>query len=228
MKINNINSENNDFYKSEFFSFSLSFFFIIILSFYLGLLYYSNSFFLTDSLFYNSYSGSITTDSITNIIGVKNKFLWVSYFIFPIILIIKLFFSSICIKTRLVLFEVNLKWQEIFNIVIFSELVFVLSALVKVIVLTFKKINILEDIQLYTPLSLYGLVKNTSIIPQFLIIPLQTINFFEISYWFLLSFGLSVHLKMKFANSFIIVLSSYCIGLLFWSLFLMFITILYT
>ena len=229
MKINNIYTDSYDNRRSGYFSFNALAFFTILLLLYLGLLYYSNTSFLTDSVYYNSYSGSVAGSGIARIIGIKNKFIWISYILFPAILYVKLIFSSVCIKTRLVLSNTNLDWKTIFRIVLFSELAFLLSALAKVIILTFfKGVNTLNDVQLYTPFSLYGLFSSPSIVPKYLIYPLQAFNLFELLYWVLLSFGLSTCLKINFARSFLLVLTSYGIGLLFWILFLMFITISYS
>lgn len=228
MKIIKPQLKSYDYYKSEYFNFNSGIFFIVLTSIYLGLLYYSNICFLTDSVYYNSYSESTATETISKIIGIKNKFIWLSYIIFPLILLFKMAFSIFCIKTRLVFSDINLKWKYILKIVLFSELAFLFQSLAKVILLTFfKKVSILNDVQLYTPFSIYGLIKNPSLIPKYLITLFQMINLFEIFYWFLLSFGLSVFLKIKFIKSVALIFTSYCVGLLFWILFLMFIIISY-
>jgi hypothetical protein len=80
------------------------------------------------------------------------------------------------------------------------------------------------DIQQFYPLS-YTNFLDVSTLEPWLVYPLQTINLFEIGYFFVLVYGTHKLLKNKYAKSFEMVAVSYGTGLLIWIGLAMFLTL---
>jgi hypothetical protein len=80
------------------------------------------------------------------------------------------------------------------------------------------------DIQTFYPLSLLNLLEVKDI-PQWLLYPLQVINIFEVLYWLILAYGLSLVAKERLPKMLWLVAFSYGIGLFVWVVFITFITI---
>jgi len=78
-----------------------------------------------------------------------------------------------------------------------------------------------QDLQQYYPLSYINFLDLSKLQP-WLIYPLQTINLFEVAYFFVLVYGLWKLLKNNYWKSFEIVAVSYGTGLFIWIGFVMF------
>lgn len=92
----------------------LSFWWIISFIFfaYLFIGRVSQEFIYNDSLYYRSYSGALTNQTIEGIIGFQSRFWWAGYAATPILLLLKFLFASICIGTRTILSgELLVKWK---------------------------------------------------------------------------------------------------------------------
>ncbi|WP_332369080.1 hypothetical protein [Spirosoma telluris] len=111
---------------------------------------------------------------------------------------------------------------------IFSELIFLLPILIKLLWFLFIKTDYdLNDLTLFYPLSLLNLV-DAQTIPRYWLAPLQMLNLFEIAYWFLLAYGVADATGLSFKRSFGLVMSSYGVGLVLWVVLVMFLTITYS
>ena len=96
---------------------------------------------------------------------------------------------------------------------------------VKTVWLFFNSDNVgLEYIQYFYPLSAINLV-DYKIIAPWSIYAIQILNLFELLYWFVLAFLLTGLLKKNFWSSFEFVLSTYGLGLFFWVVFVVFLSL---
>lgn len=106
-----------------------------------------------------------------------------------------------------------------------AEGVFIFMAFIKLLFLWFNRGSLsLEYLQFFTPLSLINLF-SVGEIDRWYIYPLQTINLFEIVYWFVLAYLLKMEIQKTFWKSFEFVLSTYVVGLIVWVVFVVFLTL---
>lgn len=85
----------------------------------------------------------------------------------------------------------------------------------------------LEDLQYFSPLCVTQLI-DTDKIPKYLLYPLKLINVFEIGYWLILTYGVTVFTNIRFARSLKVVASSYGVALLIWVVFIVFVQVQYS
>lgn len=105
---------------------------------------------------------------------------------------------------------------------------FLLPILIKLLWFLFVQTDYtLHDLSMFYPLSLLN-ITGTENIPSYWLYPLQTLNLFEVAYWFLLAQGVSEATEQSFRQSFGLVMSSYGVGLVLWVILVMFLTITYS
>jgi hypothetical protein len=128
--------------------------------------------------------------------------------------VLKLFLITLIIHTALYLAGQQMKFGRALNIVIFSEYVFLLSVIIKIIWFKIEyPAGILADWHKISILSMLSLFKNAT--PDWYY-PLQTFNLFEIAYWFILAYGIKRATSLTYDQSIKIVVSSYVPALFIW------------
>lgn len=200
-------------------------FFLLILLFYVLSSVLINWYVITDEMYYQSFGDQLSTDLINKFLNIKNKWDWIGFFIAPILLIVKILFVGICLEVGNFIFDLKLNFKQLIKIVILAETVFLIAAFVRVFWFFLYPENItLEYIQTFYPLTLLNLVviKN---VPQYLIYPLQLINFFELMYWFVLAYLLKTYTNKPFNTSFGVVAKTYGVGLLSWVVLVVFLSV---
>jgi hypothetical protein len=121
--------------------------------------------------------------------------------------------------------EHTFKFKQFFRIALIGEFVLILVGYFKLGYFYFIKTDYtLLDLQQYYPLSYINFLDLEKIQP-WLFYPLQTINLFEIAYFFILTFGIWKLLKNNYSKSFEIVAFSYGSGLVIWLGLVMFLTL---
>ena len=151
-----------------------------------------------------------------------------TYAFVPPGLLLRMAAVAFCLFTGLLLTGRTLSFAKTFKIVLLAEIAFVAYALLKLLILAFfHPIGHLKELQAFAPLSLYSLL-DAAAVPRWLTYPLQTINVFEITYWFLLAAGLRNYLGQPLSKMFLLVLSSYGVGLLGWMIAVEFLTLNFT
>lgn len=184
--------------------------------------YYLQQHVLTESLYYNSYA-AMDEHEIEEMIHAKERAGFFGYLMVPITTAIKILFASFCIYTGLLLTGSTTAYKTLFRVALFAELAFVLSTMVRLVMLSFfTELQTFDDIRSFAPFSLYSLISNA---PGYLAYPLQTINLFEVLYCFLLATGLQYFLKRPFKKMLLLVLCSYGLGLLAWMVFVGFLNV---
>jgi hypothetical protein len=119
----------------------------------------------------------------------------------------------------------KVSFKILFKIALFAESAFVAAALVRLVLLAFfHTIDRLEDWQAFAPLSLYSLLK-TSSVASWLVYPLQTLNLFELAYMGLLAAGLHYYLQQPFSKMLPLSAGAYGVGLLCWMIFMVFLNL---
>ena len=195
--------------------------FSLLLIAYLLLAYISAEYIITNEIYYNSFSNNLPIEDINSIISLQDKYSWIAYPLQLISLALKVYFTGACIYAGLLLGQQKIRFRRILKVVLFSEMVFILYSMARIVVLLSKDFSTLEQIQVFWPLSLFSFFQADSI-PQWLFYPLYTINIAEIAYWLVLALGLTYLMKTKFLQSLKTVLTSYGAGLLLWMCILVF------
>ncbi|WP_123803325.1 hypothetical protein [Flavivirga aquatica] len=140
-------------------------------------------------------------------------------------LLLKVSLISAVINIVFVFLDKDIKYKKILNIVLKAEFIFLLAILIKTVwFYVFNQDYDLNDLQYFYPLSVLNIVGYNNIQVWF-IYPLQILNLFELSYWFILAYMLGKELEVNTNKSFAIVASSYGVGLVIWVGIVMFFTL---
>ncbi len=206
--------------KSSFFS-SNTGIFVYYVFLYLCLNYLINRQSLTDDVYFQSLNNRLPINRIRDLIAAREKNEWISYLLFPIILLIKISLTVFCIHILKYINNIKISTKLIFRIVIISEAAFILGVFVKYIYLLVFPPQDLEDVTSFS-LSLGQLFKN---VPAYLSYILATINVFELIYFVLLAKGIQKYTKYSFKKSLSTVGLSYGVGLFLWVIIVTFLLI---
>lgn len=180
-----------------------------------------------NELLYNQLSEQFIQEQAVKILEIQKKWDWVGYAIAPIVILLRSSLVAICLSIGMFFYnmEHHYKFKQFFRIALIGEFVLILVSFFKLGYFYFIKTDYtLLGLQQYYPLSYINFLDINNIEP-WLIYPLQTLNLFEIAYFFVLVYGLSKLLKNKFSKSIEIVAVSYGSGLVIWLGLVMFFTL---
>ena len=170
------------------------------------------SFFVSDSLYYNTYGDQLSVDTIELIIGNAKKYIWLSYLIVPLFILLRVTLVALCFYTALFFRNEKSDFSSCFNIALKSDTVFVLFGLINIVYHLLAPATNLTELAA-NPLSLLNYITIESF-PQYLLYPLSLINLSECFYWGLMICLLRYRYKFSTSDSFFFVLQSYGLGLL--------------
>ncbi|MDT3401262.1 hypothetical protein [Mucilaginibacter terrae] len=149
---------------------------------------------------------------------------WI-YVLTALYLLFKLCLISLILYTALYIADHLLSYWHILLIVSLCEGIFLVAAAVKMwwFHYYYPHGTLLQWHQLYilSSLSLFPAI------PAAWYYPLQTLNAFEVAYWFLLAFGVYRFSGLDYRTSFKIILLSYLPALFIWTVVVCFCTIMY-
>lgn len=214
-------------FNKEEFNFNILIYFIFIAILYILISLYTNHFILTISLYHNSFDSQLSYSRINELFSNRYRWEWVALAVLPLILLIRISFTSACLAIGCFLQDFRLSFKNIFRISLVAEICLAVGMIVRITWLTFTPATTLTDIQYFSPLSLAQLLGPKSI-PKYLLYLCQTINVFEIAYWVVLAFGLVAFLQKPFSKMFKLVISSYGVGLLLWIIFVSYLTVTFS
>jgi len=182
-----------------------------------------------DTLLYNFYAEQFAQEQLEQLIENQQNWAWLGYAIIPLLILFRASFVALCLSVGNFFYNMDEeeipKFKHFFRIALLGEFVLILVGFFKFIYFTLIKTDFtLLDLQQYYPLSYINFLNLESLEP-WLVYPLQTINLFEITYFFVLVFGMHKLLKNKYLKSFEIVAVSYGTGLIIWLGLVMFLTL---
>ncbi len=180
-----------------------------------------------DDLIYKSIGDKLTEDQLKEILHLRDLWTWLSYLLFPLLLYIKIVIITIIIDLGLFFYNYNkeIKYKQLFNIVVKAEFIFLLPIIIKFVWFVFFQTDYtLDDIQKFAPLSLYSIFPHNDT-NLWLSYPLQMVNAFELLYWIRLSSLISKVAEITKLKAFVIVAYSYGIGLFTFIILVMFFTL---
>jgi hypothetical protein len=182
-----------------------------------------------EGLLYNSLSDQLTTKQIKHIFELQDKWRWVGYAIFLILLLIKtsLIASSLYIGTFF-FSKIPVAFKQLWAIVVSAEFVFLLVPVIKIVWFYFFRANYkLEDIQYFYPLSVLNIFGYKDLEPWF-VYPFQILNLFELAYCLIVAFFVGKATQTSMDHGLKIVAYSYGSALLLWVVTIMFFTLNYS
>lgn len=174
--------------------------------------WYQQTFFISDTLYYNTYGDQLSIETIDSLIGDAKKYAWLGYVSAPFVLLIRITFTTLCFYTALFFKNVESKFCFCFNIALKADVSFVFLGLFNIIYHLAVPAENLVDLS-GNPLSLIYYMDIESI-PRYLLYPIGLINLFEFLYWGLLISLIKYKYKFSVSESFKFVFSSYGVGLL--------------
>jgi hypothetical protein len=194
---------------------------VLVLSFLLIML--TNRFILTPE-FYENNGEQLSTLSSDGILPYKNILKWI-YLFEAIYLTLKLYIVALILYTALYLRDVDVPFWKIFNVTAVCEYVFLIAAFCKILWFSnfYPEGTLLQWHQVYilSALSFF------SSVPADWFYPLQTLNLFEVAYWFLLALGIKRICSLTYDHSLNIVMTSYFPALMIWVACVVFCTIMF-
>ncbi|WP_292945044.1 MULTISPECIES: hypothetical protein [unclassified Mucilaginibacter] len=180
---------------------------------------------LTKNVYYNSLQDQLDNSRIDQLFDSQAKYAWFGYVVIPIWLLIKITIITLCLQAGIILQNIKLSFKKTFTIAITAEFVFLLSIFIKFFWFFFVKTNYtIADVQQFYPISALNLFDVKTISPL-LVYPLQTLNIFEVLYWFILAAGISQALKTDMDKGVRIVFVSYIPALVVWLCCVVFLTV---
>ena len=187
--------------------------------------YVNNKVLLTEDLFFDFYGEQIAYERIVEMIEKSNEWQWVIYPLMPLYYLIKFFIVAGCLYVGVLLIGNSLNFTKVFHVAMLSESIFLLVPIIKIVWFgVFFTDYTLQDLQYFSPLSLFGLFDGNSLEP-WVPYPLQLVNVFELAYWLLLAYGLYSLTNERYSKMLSLVASSYGAGLLLWVVFVVFLTV---
>jgi hypothetical protein len=148
---------------------------------------------------------------------------WV-YLFTVIYIVLKFLLVSLVVNTGFYLFKQNVSYQVVLKAVIIADFIFFIPAAFKIWYFA----HVLSNEQLaewiyYYPGSLLSFLNYKGTTWVYL---LQVMNIFEVIYWFLIAGLLSKFLNLGFEANLRVVITSYLPALLFWSILVIFYTLM--
>jgi len=196
--------------------------FALIIFSYFIISFSSNNLVFTKEFYFDMLNGILSENRIESFIETKMKYEWIGYFFIPVFLLLKLFVVSCLIYIGLNISDYSTNFKSLFCIVTIAESTMVIASLFKLYYIVIFNINDIEVLKRFFPLSIITFF-NLKNIPFYLVYPLQQINIFELGYWLLLAYGIKTLENVDFKKALKITSLSYGVGLVIWSIFIIFI-----
>lgn len=209
---------------------------LCVTSFLLGEL--SKYFLNIDKLIYYSLVQNLSKTQIKEFFEMQNQWKWVGYVFTPVFILLKtILVASVLYIGTFFYSKVKVTFKQLWDVVLKAEFLFLLVGVCKIIwFYFFQTTYTLEDLQYFYPLSALNIIGYKGLEPWF-IYPLQTLNVFEVVYWFILAYYISrlasptknvSEYKPNLDFGLKIVMASYGSALLLWVVVVMFFTLNYS
>jgi len=170
-----------------------------------------NHFLLTESLYYASLSEQYTTDQIRKLLDFRDSWKYVGYFFIPIIIIIRVLYSSFCLFIGDLFQETHWGFKKLFNVSLKADVAFSFSIIANFYYYAFSgNYQKVDDLSV-NYFSLLKLTREENI-PTWLVFAFNSLNIFELVYIFLLILFVHSMFKISYLKSSVFVLITYGIG----------------
>jgi hypothetical protein len=190
--------------------------FLFVIAVYVGISFVANTFLITEEIYYQTYGEQMAADRIRDLLAMQDRYMWISYAIIPLMIGLKITFTTLCLSVGAVLMEYGkMTFSKLFKVAMICESVFILRAIFQyVYVFNFTEVETLQDLSQGVA-SVSSLFPQNAI-PQWAMYALQTMNVFEVFYVLALA-GLCAYAFRRDTSTMIVFsATSYGIGLLLW------------
>lgn len=179
----------------------------------------------TRELIFRSYQELLPEETITGLLQFRDRFEWAGYVLLVFSIPVKAGYAAICVNTGTLLAGYDLRFRDIFKIVLLGEFIFLLAAGIQFFWLTeVVRPETLQAARGGYPLSVLSLLSKEAV-PEWLYPPLMKLNLFEAGYVILISLGLKEYLDRSFKRVFAVVFLSYEMGALLIIVLVMFLSL---
>jgi hypothetical protein len=175
---------------------------------------FANKYFLlTDQLYYSTLNEQFTAEQIQRMLAYQSaswkQFL--GYAIIPLIIIIRVLYSSFCLYTGNLVNETHWSFKSLFNISLKADAIFCLNSICNFYYYAFiDNFKTLEDLSVNCA-SLLKIVGKENI-PNWLVLAYNSINVFELFYIVLLVLLIHISFKLSYLKSTVFVVLTYVTG----------------
>jgi hypothetical protein len=194
---------------------------VYIVFIYLIIVWVNKNIIFDVNFYYRVWQSKYSLERIDNLIIQNNNLSIFSYVIWPCILYIKWFLITIVVFIGAMLFEIKISFKNCFKIILFAEIMSLISSILKSLYFYIYPPTNIEVLQNFNPLGVSSFLDNDTI-PKYLLYPLQQLNLFEVGYWLLLAYGIKILGNIDFKKALKITSLSYGVGLLIWCIFIVF------
>lgn len=181
-------------------------------------------FVFTENYYFDVLSDQFGYEEIVRVFENDQKLIWLNYVIPPLQILLRTFGVAIVFQVGAFALNEKLPFSVFFRAATLCDFIFLIPAYVKLVFFLIDPQIASSEAHLFYPLSVIGLM-DKQMIHNWMVYPLQTINLFELTYWFALAGSLKNVLTRDLAGSLGFVASTYGVGLLLWVVFVMFLTI---
>ena len=173
--------------------------------------YLWSRFLYMDTLYYSTLNEQYTNEQIKTILNLRDKWVWISYLLIPVFIIIRILYTSFCLFLGDLFQESHWGFKRLFNIALKTDATFVLSSItVFYYYLISKEYQTVNDLNVH-PFSLLAITGQESV-PNWLILAYNSINVFELIYLVFLTMLIHSSTQTGYIKAFIFSVLTYGIG----------------
>lgn len=167
---------------------------------------------MNENVLYNSLAQDLSVEEINNVAKITHSYSWGTFLWVPFSILIQVFLIAACINVGTLLLRYNIRFKEIFSVVVKAFAVFAIARLILIGAYTYFGVNDFSDLDFLAKLSVYEWVNKVSI-PDWAVFPLQKVNLFQIIFILLLAVGLNLAQHRGLKRWIPVVLGTYGVGL---------------
>ncbi len=198
--------------------------FISISIIYFLVAFYNHEFILTDNFINSALGYNLTSNNIKDSIDFVRKWQWISYLFIPLVLLLRITFTWICLKAGSFITD-RFTETSFWKIAIQAEIVFAFGAVAGLFYTEFfVDVETLEQLSV-NPFSLQVFVSDS--VPKWSLYFFNTLNIFEFGYVFVLAYLIAEEAKSKVLPSLKFVASTYLPGLALWVLLVSYLSVVF-
>lgn len=185
--------------------------YFVFLCLFAAIFTFLSNFYLTEVLAYNVLSEQYTLEQIQKILEVLKTWQYVAYVFIPVIIIIRILYTSFCLYAGSLFQEYNWGFKKIFNIALKADIIFLLSQILNFYYYLFiKDAQALKDVNTNC-LSILNWIGQENV-PTWLVSAFNSANAFELIYIILLVVLLHKSFNHPLIKTIFFVLLTYGIG----------------
>jgi hypothetical protein len=186
--------------------------------------FYSQTYLITDDFYRMVIGTQMTERQFEDYLSFLRKWQWIGYFVIPIALLFRIFFSWVCLKSGSILTE-SFEKVPFWNVCMQAEVLFLIGAVFTLLYTEFF-VDVKNMEQLSTnPFSLLTIFSEN--VPKWSHYFFNTLNLFELGYVLFLAYMIASESKRTFTTSLKFVATTYLPGLALWIILVTYISVVF-